>query len=141
MSLAHYYARGKAGLMNINTHEAVQHGEDLLIAGGTGLALGLISASIGGLDKHVAGMEVPVDGAVSFGLALAGLSIKSPELKVASIAAAGSASTRTFEKFFKKTLAHGDFDGNDIPFGHELPAMGYGYGAEQDSLMATAEYL
>jgi hypothetical protein len=144
MSLAHYYAKGKAGLMGINTGEAVQHGEDLLIAGGTGLVLGAISASIGGLDHSVAGMKVPVDGMASVGLALAGLAMRSPELKVASVAAGGSASTRWFESFFKKSLgAHGDFDGSDIPFGygygHELPA--YGGRSAESRLAAFAEAL
>jgi hypothetical protein len=149
MSLAHYYSRAKGGLMNIDSKEAVQLGEDLLIAGGTGLVLGAISASIGGLDHHVAGMPVPVDGLASMGLALAGLSMRSPELKVASIAAGGSAATRTFEALFKRSLgAHGDFDGNDIPFGYGMEprslnsggsSQQYGYGS--DSLSRAAEIL
>lgn len=130
MSLAHHYARAKAGLGGINPKEATEHGERLLIAGGTGLALGAISAATGGLDKKIAGMNVPVDGLASFGLSLAGLAMRSPELLTASIAAAGSASTRTFEGIFKKGLgAHGDYDGNDIPFGAEAPQLaGYNYG-------------
>jgi len=116
-------------MMNINPREATDHAEKMLIAGGTGAVIGMISASTGGLDKKIAGLTVPVDGLLSFGLSLAGLGMHSPELLTASIAAAGSASARTFEGFFKKGLgAHGDFDGNDIPFGTEYPQLGFGDG-------------
>lgn len=129
MSLAHHYARAKAGMMGINPKEATEHGERLLIAGATGGVLGLISASTGGLDKKIAGLNVPVDGLASLGLSVAGLAMHSPELLTASIAAAGSASTRTFEGIFKKGLgAHGDYDGNDIPFGAETPQLNAGFG-------------
>lgn len=142
-SLSHYYSRAKGGLMNINPHEAVQHGEDLLIAGATGAVLGLFAASTGGLDKRVFGMNVPVDGLASFGLAAVALSIRSPELKVASIAAGGSAATRTFESLFKKMSAHGDFDASDIPFNGEPAQLegGYGYGWGQDRLVEAAANL
>jgi hypothetical protein len=130
MSISHYYGRAKAGMMNINPVEATELGEKWLIAGGTGLALGLISASMGGLDHKIMGMNVPVDGLMSLGLGVAGLSMRSPELQTASIAAAGSASTRTFEAIFKKGLgAHGDFDANDIPFGFGgAPQLNAGFG-------------
>lgn len=142
--LSHYYGRAKSGLMNINPHEATQLGEDWLIAGATGMMLGLVSASIGGLEKDIAGFKVPVDGLFAFGLGAAGLAMRSPELRTASVAAGGSAATRTFEAFFKKALnAHGDFDSSDIPFGHDphqLSAGGYAYGAD-DRLIEAARSL
>lgn len=144
--LSHYYSKAKGGLMGINPREATQLGEDWLIAGGTGLVLGLVSASIGGLDKTVAGMSVPVDGMAAFGFAIAGLAAGSPELKTASIAAGGSAATRTFEKFFKKSFkANGDFEGEaDYGYGAEPAQLqdqyGYGYGHE-DRLVAAAANL
>ena len=148
MSLSMYYNRAKGGLMNINTKEMVDHGENLMIAGATGAVLGLISASIGGLDHKVAGFEVPVDGLASAGLALAGLSMRSPELLTASIAAGGSAATRTFEGLFKRAIGtHGDFDGGDIPFGfgnaapqlygQSMPQQ-FGWGAESNLQAAAA---
>lgn len=145
-SLSHYYAKAKGGLMNINPHEAVQHGEDMAIAGATGAVLGLMAASTGGMDKTILGVKVPMDGAASVVLALAGLSIRSPELKTASIAAAGSASARTFEGLFRKMTAHGDFDADDIPFGYgaddpEQLDAGYGYGYGQDRLVEAAANL
>ena len=142
--LSHYYSRAKAGLMGINPHEATQLGEDWMIAGGTGLVLGLISASIGGLDKKIAGFTIPVDGLAAFGLALGGLMMRSPELKVASIAAGGSAATRTFEAFFKKSLgAHGDLDAlqggglDALQDPYQLHA-GWGYGYGQDDRLVEA---
>lgn len=146
-SLSHYYSRAKSGLMGINPREATQLGEDWLIAGGTGAILGLVSASIGGLDKQVAGMNVPIDGLAAGGLALAGLALGIPELKTASVAAGGSASTRVFEKFFKKSLgAHGDED-FDATYGYAYGAEPYqlqdeyGYGWGQDSLVEAAANL
>lgn len=135
--------------MNINPAEAVQLGEDWMIAAGTGAVLGLMSAATGGMDKKIFGMEIPMDGLAAFGLALAGLSLRSPELKVASIAAGGSAATRTFENFFKKTVAHGDFDQGNIPFGYgwggepnQLGVGGFGsYGMGQDRLVEAARLL
>ena len=123
--LSHYYGRAKESFAGINPKEATEHGEKMLIAGGTGLVLGLTSAIMGGLDHKILGMNVPVDGLASFGLAAAGLALHSPELLTASIAAGGSASTRSFEAIFKKGMgAHGDFDSTDIPFG-------FGYGTPQ----------
>lgn len=141
-SLSHYYGRAKGGLMNIDPKQATDHVENLLITGGTGMVLGMVSAAIGGLDHSVAGMPVPVDGIASGFLSVAGLAMRSPELLTASIAAGGSASTRVFEKFFKKALgAHGDFDGGDVPFGwgqeaSQLPQgnpneYGYGWGSDR----------
>lgn len=145
-SLSHYYSRAKGGLMKINPNEAVQLGEDWMIAAGTGAVLGLMSAATGSMDVKIFGMEVPMDGLAAFGLALAGLSLRSNELKVASIAAGGSASSRWFESFFKKTAAHGDFDGSDVPFGWgaepaQLGMGGFGFGASQDRLVEASRLL
>ena len=144
-SLSHYYGRAKGGLSAINPVEATELGEDMLIAGGTGAVLGLIAAAKGGsLDITLAGMSVPVDGLMSFGLGLAGLSLKSKELKVAAIAAGGSAATRTFTAFFKKGLAaHGDIDSVNDAFGGGSPEMGFGWGADagHDRLVEAAKFL
>jgi len=145
-SLSHYYSRAKGGLMNVNPKEAAQLAEDWLIAGGTGAVLGLISASIGGLDKQVAGMNVPVDGLAAAGLALVGLGTGIPELKTASIAAGGSASTRVFSKFFTKALgAHGDFSEMGYGYAGELPSYQgedqFNYGWGQDALVEAAANL
>lgn len=142
-SLSHYYGSAKAGLGKINPVEATELGEDMLIAGGTGAALGLIAAAKGGsLDMTIAGMQVPIDGLMSFGLGLVGLSIKSKELKVAAIAAGGSAATRAFTGFFKKGLAaHGELDGAvNEAFGND---MQYGWGADagHDRLVEAARHL
>jgi hypothetical protein len=142
-SLSHYYQRAKGGIANINGKDLANLGEDYLITGVTGAVLGLISASIGSLDKTVAGMPVPVDGAISMGLGLASLSMRSPELRVASIAAGGSAAARTFEKFFKKAMgAHGEFDGGAFPQLSPGMQAGYGYGwgaeASNDPLLRAA---
>lgn len=126
-SLSHYYGKAKSSMMGVSTKDMVELGEDYLVVGATGAVLGLISSSIGGLDKTIAGMPVPVDGALSLGLGLAALSTRSPELRIASIAAGGSAATRTFEKFFKKAMgAHGEFDGTGLP--QMTAGYGYGYG-------------
>lgn len=157
MSLAHHYGRAKQGLMGISPKAATEHAERLLIAGGTGAALGLLSAGLGGLDKTLFGMRVPLDGLASFGLSAAGLAMDSPELLTASIAAAGSASTRSFEAIFKKGFgAHGEFDsiGDNFQYGAEplleghghQPAYGgqfsaYGFGGENagnDRILAAA---
>jgi len=142
-SLTHYYSRAKSGMASISGKELTEIGEDMVIAGATGAVLGLISASLGGLDKTVAGMPVPVDGAASIALAFAGAGMRSQELRLASIAAGGSAATRTFEKFFKKAMgAHGEFDGQaELP---QFPGAGYGYGwgwESGDRLAAAAQNL
>lgn len=123
-SFSHYYSRAKGGLVRINPEEAFEHFvENFAIVAGTGAMLGLLSASLGGMDKQVAGFSVPVDGIASVSLGLAGLALGMPELKTASIAAGGSAATRAFEKFFKKSIAHGELDSVQEQFGY-----GYGYG-------------
>jgi hypothetical protein len=142
-SLSHYYSSAKSGLGKINPVEATELGEDMLIAGGTGAVLGLISAAKGGsLDMTIAGMSIPIDGLMSFGLGLAGLSMKSKELKVAAIAAGGSAATRTFAGFFKKGLAaHGDLDAANEAFGGDDHQYGWGADAGHDRLVEAAKFL
>jgi hypothetical protein len=142
-SLSHYYSSAKGGLSRINPVEATELGEDMLIAGGTGAVLGLIAAAKGGsLDMTIAGMQVPIDGLMSFGLGLAGLSLKSKELKVAAIAAGGSASARAFTGFFKKGLAaHGEFDAANEAFGNEGMQYGWGADAGHDRLVEAAKFL
>lgn len=160
MSLSHYYGKAKAGMIGINPKEATELGEKLLIAGGTGAGLGLISAGLGGLDHKVFGFNVPVDGLASLVLGGVGLAIQSPELCTASVAAAGSAATRSFEALFKKGLgAHGDSDfdyvGSQMGFGAAPnPAMDqtnqfagqfggqFGFGADgKDRLIEAAKAL
>ncbi len=142
-SLSHYYSSAKHGLGAINPVEATELGEDMLIAGGTGAVLGLISAAKGGsLDMTIAGMSIPIDGLMSFGLGLAGLSLKSKELKTAAIAAGGSAATRTFSAFFKKGLAaHGDLDAANEAFGNDGMQYGWGADASHDRLVEAAKFL
>lgn len=124
MSLTHYYSKAKSGLLNIDPKEGVALLEEWGIAGATGAALGLISAGVGGLDHKIFGFTVPVDGLASVVLGGVGLSIRSKELCTASVAAAGSASTRTFETLFRKGLgAHGDSE-----FDYVGSQMGFGFG-------------
>lgn len=142
-SLSHYYGKAKGGIAGINPVEATELGEDMLIATGTGALLGLISAAKGGnLDIKLAGMTVPVDGLVSFGLGVAGLGIRSKELKIAAIAAGGAASTRVFSKFFAKGLAaHGELE--DAVHGEFGASDEYGWGADagHDKLVEAAKFL
>lgn len=153
-SLTMYYGRMKHGIGTINPAEAAQLGEDWLIAAATGAGIGLMSAALGGLDKKVFGVSLPVDGLVSVGLGVVGLQMGGESgqlLKIASIAAGGSAAVRTFEKFFKSGLkVTGDFEdlgstGFDRRMGYGDvplvgPGVGFGAGA-QDSLVAAAQYL
>jgi hypothetical protein len=147
----------KHGLGTINPDEAVQLGEDWLIAAATGAGIGLMSAALGGLDKKVLGVNLPMDGLVSVGLGLVGLQVGGESgqlLKIASIAAGGSAAVRTFESFFKSGLkVKGDFEelgSTDMGFGgHRMgyggvPLVGPGVGfgaAAQDQLVEASKYL
>jgi hypothetical protein len=134
-SLTDYYRNAKHGLGSIDPQEATQLGEDWLIAGATGAAIGLVSAATGSLDIPVAGMKIPVDGLMAVGLGFAGLSLGSPELKTASIAAGGAASARTFGDFFRKGVAaHGDIEDG-------TSQMGMGWGSESDRLIEAAKHL
>jgi hypothetical protein len=148
-SLAEYYGRAKSGFGNIESAEMAQLGEDWLVTAATGAGIGMLSAALGGLDHEIAGFPVPLDGLVSVGLGYAGLSMGGETgemLKIASIAAGGSAAVRTFEKFFEKgfgTKVKGEFE----ELGHSgfaqrnlLPGFGFGQSA-QDRLVEAAKYL
>jgi len=142
-SLSHYYGSAKKGIAGINPVEATELGEDMLIATGTGALLGLIAAAkSGSLDVKLAGVTLPVDGLVSFGLGLGGLTLRSKELKTAAIAAGGAASTRVFTKFFAKGLAaHGELE--DAVHGEFGASDEYGWGADagHDKLVEAAKFL
>lgn len=154
-SLTEYYGRAKGSFGTMNPADVAQLGEDWMIAGATGVGLGLVSVALGGLDKKIFGFSVPMDGVAAGVLGLIGLQMRGSTgnaLKLASVAAAGSAGVRTFEKFFKAGFKmsgefeelsgmgiSGHFRGHgDYPaFG---PAAGFGAGA-QDALVEAAKYL
>ena len=149
-SLTGYYGRVKSGVGTISTEDMGELGADYGIVAVAGVGIGLLSASVGGLDKEVAGITVPLDGIAALGLGLAGLKTTgdiSRMFKVASIAAGGSAAVRTFEGFFKKGFGvRGDFtdlDHDRLP-GYEgmygPTTFAFGQGA-QDRLVAAARYL
>lgn len=151
-SLSHYYGRTREAFGNINPHEAWKLGEHWAIAGFAGAGVAAIGSAIGGLDKKVGGIPVPVDGAAAVVLGTIGLSIKSEELKIASIALGGSAAVRTFSKLFGNKLgAHGEIDdwasggasgmfgfGNAPQFS---PGYGWGQDVSHDRLVEAAKYL
>src|SRR3972149_11316601 len=90
-SLTHYYARAKGSFGNIHPAEMAQLGEDFVVAAATGAGIGLMSAALGGLDKKVFGISVPLDGIAAGGLGFAGLQMTGQTghaLKLASNAAA-----------------------------------------------------
>ena len=151
-SLTGYYGRAKSGIGNIDPKEMAQLGEDYMIVAATGAAVAFAGTMIGGLDKEVLGFPVPVDGAISVGLGIAGLSMRGDTgkmLKIASIAAGGSAAVRTFEGFFKRGFGtrvrgeleeaggYGRLPGYEGTYG---PTFAFGQGA-QDRLVAAARYL
>lgn len=149
-SLVGYYGRAKSSFGNIRSEEMGELGADYLVVAGTGAGIGMVSAALGGLDKEIAGITVPIDGIASLALGYASLVTRgdvSKALKVGSIAAGGSAAVRTFEGFFKKGFGvKGEFDElgleNRVPgyqgtFG---PTFAFGQGA-QDRLVAAARYL
>jgi hypothetical protein len=149
-SLTGYYGRAKAGIGNIDPKEMAQLGEDYMVVAATGAAVALAGTMVGGLDKEILGFPVPVDGLISVGLGVAGLSIGGDSgelLKVASIAAGGSAAVRTFESFFKKGFGvRGDFtEASEVAGlpgyqGTYGPTFAFGQGA-QDRLVAAARFL
>ncbi len=145
-SLTSYYGRAKGSFGNIHPAEMAQLGEDWLIAAAAGAGVGLMSAALGGLDKKVFGITVPLDGIAAGIIGVVGLQVRGPTgdaLKLASIAAAGSAAGRTFEKFFKAGFkVKGDFEElGDSGFGGYLPES-VGFGATtQDALVEAAKYL
>lgn len=150
-SLTGYYGRAKTGISSIDPGEMEELGMDYLVVAATGAGVALTSNIIGGLDKQVLGVPVPIDGLISVGLGVAGLMTHGPmgnALKVASVAAGGSAAVRTFEGLFKKMSVRGEFD--ELAF-DRLPVPGYegtygpntfafGQGA-QDRLVQAARYL
>lgn len=152
-SLTEYYSQAKGGFGSIHPEEMAQLGEDWMVAVATGAGVGLMSAALGGLDKKIFGIPVPLEGVAAGVLGFAGLKTEGTTgqiLKLASIAAAGSAASRTFEKIFKAGFhVKGEFEdlsGMSIS-GHrwhgdhlfEDPA-GFGVGA-QDALVEAAKYL
>jgi len=163
VAMTDYYGRMKGAIGSINPHDATQLGEDWMITAAAGAGVGLLSAALGGLDRKIMGVNVPVDGLLSIALGGVGLMAHGtkyhkygPALKIASIAAGGSAAVRTFEKFFKTNIHfRGEFE--DLQHGmmniggrhhhfHGLPAYqqgpGMGYGANaQDRLVEAARYL
>ena len=155
-SMTSYYGRMKSGIGNIDAKDMAQLGEDWLVTAATGAGIGLLSAALGGLDKKVFGLPVPVDGLVAIGLGVTGLQVRGEAgkmMKIASIAAGGSAAVRTFEAFFKTGLhVHGEFEdlgrgyggfGGQLPYGQVPlvgPGVGFGVGAS-DRLVEAAKYL
>lgn len=151
-SLTEYHQNMKNAIAGIDPAEVAELGEDYLVVAAAGLGVGLISGAIGGLDKKIAGFNVPVDGLISLGLGAFGLHLRNDMLKTASIAIGGSASVRTFERFFKKAFGvKGEFEdlGSSGIFGgqqqpHQLmghsPGMGFG-ASDQDALVEAAKYL
>jgi hypothetical protein len=156
-SMTEYYGKMKSGFASIDPKDMAQLGEDWMIVAATGAAVGLVSGAIGGLDHKIAGFNIPVDGLISVGLGVAGLQMSGDTgkvLKIASIAAGGSAAVRTFEKFFKAGFkVKGEFEDlgsgmtsiSGYRFHGQLPAQagyGLGFGAgEQDRLVEAAKYL
>jgi len=143
-SLSEYYGSAKSGIRSISMAQAEKLGEDMAVAAGAGAAIGLLAGAVGGLDHTVAGFKIPVDGAVGLGLGLASLKVSGGvghALKVASIAATGSAAVRTFETFFAKSFppkVKGDFEdiGMSLPWGNAQFSFG-----QQDRLVEAAKYL
>jgi hypothetical protein len=144
-SLSSYYGQAKHGFGDIDPHEMTQLGQDLMIAGAIGAALGLASSAIGGLDKDIFGISVPLDGVAAAALGYSGLTMGGETgemLKVAAIAAVGSAAVRTSEKFFKKGFGvTGEFDDSQA-FSLPEHAGSWGFGqSAQDRLVQAAKYL
>jgi hypothetical protein len=148
-SLTGYYGRAKYGLSSVRGEDLEDMGKDYLAVAVTGAGIGMASTMIGGLDKPILGVPVPLDGVASLALGYGSLVTRgdvSKMLKVASIAAGGSAAVRTFEAFFKKGFGvHGeleDLGSQGLPgyrgaFG---PTFAFGQSA-QDRLVESAKYL
>lgn len=144
--LAAYYGRAKGGSLDLrNIYEEL--GQDWLITAATGAGVALISAAVGGLDKKIFGFPVPIDGLASVGLGIAGLQMGGETgqmLKVASIAAGGSAAVRTFEGIFKRGFGvTGELEDLGSSGFSALPPYGsWGFGSsERDRLVEAAKYL
>jgi hypothetical protein len=150
-SLTEYHQNMKNAIAGIDPADVAELGEDYMVVAAAGLGVGLISGAIGGLDHKIAGFNVPVDGLLSLALGGLGLHLRNDMIKTASIAIGGSASVRTFERFFKKAfgvkgefedLGMGQFGGQQAPF--QLPGMRpkMGFGAsDQDALVEAAKFL
>lgn len=147
-----YYGRAKGG-RGLDLKAIYEElGEDWLIAAATGAGLGVASAALGGLDVKIFGFPVPVDGLASLGLGVASLQVGGDMgrmLKIASIAAGGSAATRTFEGIFRRgfkvtgeleDLGSSGFASPLNPYGGSSWGLGFGRG-EQDALVNAAKYL
>jgi hypothetical protein len=151
-SLTEYYGRAKHSFGTMDPADMAQMGEDWMIAAATGVGVGLMSVALGGLDKKVFGFPLPMDGVAAGVLGLAGMQMggtTGQALKLASVAAAGSAATRTFEKFFKTGFkVRGDLEdlgsmgisGSSWQGDQLLGDVGFGAGA-QDALVEAAKYL
>ena len=158
-ALSHYYGKMKHSITDIDPIEGRILGEDLMVATAAGAGIALISATTGGLDKKIHGFDVPIDGLISVALGVGGLMTHHHRyahvMKVASIAAGGSAAVRTFEKFFRSNLQNlgvkGEFeDLGSRGIGYRgypglqgyAPGPGIAYGASpQDRLVDAARYL
>ncbi len=150
-SLTGYYGRAKGAMSfdNIDPRDVKELGTEYMIVAAAGAGVAFAGTLLGGLDKEVLGFPVPVDGLISVGLGVVGLATPGKmgdALKVASIAAGGSAAVRTFEGFFKRGFGvKGDFtdlNADRLP-GYEGtygPTYAFGAGA-QDRLVAGARYL
>jgi hypothetical protein len=157
-AMTHYYSRMKGSIEHIDPKEMSQLTEDWMITAAAGAGVGLVSATLGGLDRKIMGYNVPVDGLISIALGVGGLMVRdhrySSMMKVASIAAGGSAAVRTFEKFFKSNI-HLGIKGEFEDLGHRgigyrgypglpgyQPGPGVAYGmSAQDRLVEAARYL
>ena len=156
-AMTEYYHRMKSGIAGIHPQEAKDLSEDWMVTAAAGAGVGLLSASLGGLDKKIMGFNVPVDGLIAIGLGFAGLTTRKYKhtLKIASIGLAGSAAVRTFEKFFKTNAIHlgikGEFEDlgrsglgyrgyPGLPGYQAGPGVAYGASA-QDRLVEAARYL
>jgi hypothetical protein len=159
VAMTRYYGRMKGEFHSPSSEETAELTQDWLVTAATGAAVGLASATLGGMDKKIGGFNVPIDGLMSVALGVGGLVTRNHKyaqiMKVASIAAGGSAAVRTFEKFFRSNIhlgVKGEFEdlgrhgiGELGVSGHgrrHALHSGYGYGASaQDRLVEAARYL
>jgi hypothetical protein len=152
VALTEYYgrARGHGSLDLRDLWDELS--PDWLVTAATGAGLGMLSAALGGLDVKIFGFPVPVDGLASLGLGVAGVYMGGETgglLKIASIAAGGSAAVRTFEGIFRRgfkvTGELEDLGGSGFtpainPYGGSSWGLGFGR-PEQDALINAAKYL
>jgi hypothetical protein len=148
-SLTGYYHQAGLSIGRIRSEDVEELGKDYMAVAATGAAIAFLGTAVGGLDKEIFGVTVPVDGLFSVALGAASLKVRGEPgnlLKVASIAAGGSAAVRTFEGFFKRgfgvkgdftDLQHDRLPGYEGTYG---PTFGFG-GPAQDRLVVAARYL